>query len=185
MRSFTGFGVFALTMVLSLPALAEDSAAAESPYSSVFSFSPTHLALPVVEIAFEQRFNEAVSLTVIGGIGQVSDALYTASVFEVGCQLRYYAVDDFAGFHMGFEALYLGISMDDGATVEVAGQGLALGPLVGWKFVLDSGLTFDLQGGYQFLTMSAQGEDTVTGETASDGQSDGVPLANINVGWSF
>ena len=31
----------------------------------------------------------------------------------------------------------------------------------------------------------AEGEDTATGETASDGQSDGVPLVNINVGWSF
>ena len=185
MRWFMGFGVLVLTMVLSQPAFAEDSTDETSPYSSVFSFSPAHLSLPVVEVAFEQRFNRDVSLTAIVGIGQVTNILHTASVYEVGCQLRFYALDDFAGLHFGFEAVFLGISMDDGATVEVAGQGLALGPLVGWKFVLDSGLTFDLQGGYGLVVMAAHGEDTATGETASEGQSEGVPLVNINVGWSF
>ena len=178
-RLMTGIGVL-LMMGMAQPALAEDA----SPYSSTLSISPVHLAMPVVEVAFEQRFNEAVSLTVIGGVGKVTSGLTEANVFEVGCQMRYY-IDDFEGLHFGFEGIYLGASIDDESTIEAAGQGLALGPLAGWKFVLDSGLTFDLQGGYQFLTMTAEAEDTATGESASDGESEGIPLVNINVGWSF
>ena len=167
--------------LMSQPALAEDTPVG----TTTISISPVHLAIGIFEAAAEFRFNEAVSLTLIGGAGSVE--MVTGEkvfVYEAGLQARYYA-DDFEGPHAGFEAVMLRASLEDGESLSSTADGIAMGPLLGWKFVLDSGLTFDLQGGYQFLVGTAEAEDSESGETATDANSTTVVLVNINVGWTF
>ena len=177
----TGFLLAFGTMMAVTPALAQDA----EPRLDSLTISPFHMLVPMFEASYEMHFNEAVSMAVITGFGQQSNELTTVNVSEIGTQMRYYFSPTYEGLHAGFEALYVTVSGDDAGSVEVAGEGLAIGPLMGWKFVLDSGLTFDLQGGYQFLVVKAEGEDTATGDTASESEEAGVPLVNINVGWSF
>ena len=177
----TGFVLALGLMVASAPAFAEEA----EPLLNSLTISPIHMLMPVFEASYEMHFNEEVSMSFITGFGQFSDETSTTNVSEIGMQMRYYINPTYEGLHAGFEALYVSASGGDGGSVEVAGAGLAIGPLVGWKFVLDSGLTFDLQGGYQFVVVAAEGEDTETGATASDSDEGGIPLVNINVGWSF
>ena len=141
------------------------------------SISPLHLALPFLETTAEFRFNEAVSLALIGGAGTVEvtggDKVF---VYEVGMQSRYY-YDDFEGGNIGFEGILVKASLEDGQSISSSANGFAVGPFAGWKFVLDSGLTFDLQAGYQFLVNSAEATDEDLDYTVTDSESSGIALA--------
>lgn len=132
------------------------------------TFSPLHLILPVFEATVEVRAHDHVGIALIGGYGQVkvSDVFssYKFSVYEVGGQVLFYPISTFdKGLQLGAEALYVKVNTDDNyrgnVTVSGAGSGLAVGPLVGYKFCTSGGFSFVVQGGVQFMTVKAKASD--------------------------
>jgi hypothetical protein len=98
---------------------------------------------------------------------------------ELGAQACYYVLGDFRhGMQLGAELLYLHLS---DAHVSIDGEGVAVGPFVGYKFTADVGFTFDTQLGVEYV--GARAMSSATGGSASGSRY--IPLLNINVGWSF
>ena len=157
--------------------------------SSTLSFSPLHLIAPVIELTYEStlgaHLGTPMSFALIGGAGTIRVEDVVISVFELGLQLRGYPNDPFEGLHYGLELSYLGLSADAPATISGGAAGLATGLFLGWKAILDSGFTFDLQAGYQVLFTSAEASDSESGEREEMTGIDGGLLVNLNIGWSF
>lgn len=159
------------------------------------TFSPIHLANPVLEITGEFKASEQWSLALIGGGGSAtaeSDVIedQTFSVWEVGGQVRYYLLGDFDhGLQLGAEVLYVNVSNDSIETAEGSFKGVAsgvsAGPFLGYKIATDLGFTFDAQLGVARFGMAAEAENNTTGQTGTAEASDWGPLLNLNVGWSF
>ena len=155
------------------------------------TISPIYLALPLLEVTGEYQLTPQMGAALIAGLGSVEDKDITYSLWEVGASFRYYAVGDFDhGMQLGAEVKYLGASMDESeANVDVSavGAGTSIGPFIGYKFVADMGLTVDIQAGFKWLAVSAQAEvkSDDASATASESDSAGVALLNLNLGWSF
>jgi hypothetical protein len=150
----------------------------------VFSLtiSPIHLFLPVVELTGEARVHDKVGVALIGGVGKYTDpddSSLSASVWEAGGQVRAYVIGDFRhGMQIGGELLYLHL---DSTTLAATGEGLAVGPFLGYKIATDVGFTFDAQVGFEHISARAK---STTGPEMANGKSF-IPLLNLNVGWSF
>jgi hypothetical protein len=149
------------------------------------TFSPLHLLLPVVELTGELRVHDKVGVALVVGAGKISDTVsnvkLTASVVEVGAQLRGYVVGDFRhGMQLGAEVLYLHLSTTD---VSARGAGVAVGPFLGYKYVAPIGFTVDVQLGVEYVAARATATDG--SQSASNSNSTVIPLLNANVGWSF
>ena len=147
----------------------------------VFSLtiSPLHLLFPVVELTGEARVHDKVGVAVIGGAGKYTDASVnvSATVYELGAQVRFYVVGDFRqGMQLGAELLYLHL---DAADIVATGEGLAVGPFLGYKVMVDAGFTFEAQLGFEHVSEQAR-----SGGSAASEQ-DYIPLLNLNIGWSF
>ena len=112
----------------------------------VFSLtiSPIHLFLPVVELTGEARVHDKVGIALIAGAGKYTDPNVTgisATVYEAGGQVRVYVIGDFRhGMQLGGELLYLHLNDD---RIAISGEGLAVGPFLGYKIMIDAGFTFD------------------------------------------
>ena len=65
------------------------------------------------------------------------------------------------------------------SNLSAKGEGVAVGPFLGYKYTADVGFTFDAQLGIERVFAKA----TSGSSNASD--STYVPLLNLNVGWSF
>jgi hypothetical protein len=148
----------------------------------VFSLtiSPVHLLFPVVELTGEVRAHDNVGLALIGGVGKYTDKPtgISASVYEAGAQFRFYALGDFrSGLQLGAELLYLHVDARD---IVATGEGLAIGPFVGYKLTTDPGFTFDTQIGIEHVSLRAEQNGT-----SSESEKDFILLLNINIGWSF
>jgi hypothetical protein len=148
----------------------------------VFSLtiSPLHLFLPVVELTGEARVHDKVGVALIAGAGKYTDpdvSGISATVYEAGGQVRVYIVGDFRhGMELGGELLYIHLNDD---RIAISGEGLAVGPFLGYKIMIDAGFTFDAQLGFEHISARADGN----GATANDRTF--IPLLNLNVGWSF
>jgi hypothetical protein len=143
------------------------------------TISPIHLLLPVVELTAEARVHDKVGLALVGGAGKVTDRAsnISADAYEAGAQIRVYVLGDFRhGMQLGAEALYLHVSLRD---VVASGEGLAIGPFIGYKVMVDAGFTFDTQVGFERVALRA------TANGSSDSESEYIPLINLNIGWSF
>lgn len=161
-------------------ALAQPYAMPLTPTGPVASitFSPVHLALPMIELMGEFRPAEHVGVAAIGGLGRVSGSGISATATEIGGQFNYYFMHPFWGLHGGVEAIYLHLS-DVDVDVTASAAGLTIGPYVGWKYISAIGFTFDGQLGVDFLTTSAKTSNSSTSERRV------FPLLNLNIGWSF
>jgi hypothetical protein len=97
-----------------------------------------------------------------------------------------YPLRDFSSLQLGAEVLYLHVSTNrfEGATVEAAAGGVALGPFIGYKLITAIGFTFFAQGGFEYLAARAEATDS-QGNTDHNEQAAFIPLLNLNVGWSF
>ena len=154
------------------------------------TISPIHLAFPVAEITAEYALAPQFGIAGIGGFGSMSAKDYrgknvTYPVLELGGQASYYLFGSFRhGMQVGAELLWIKIfpPEDQGVTVDV--NGIAFGPMVGYKWAARFGLTFMVQAGYEFLFAQAEAENTA-GEQAESSAESGVPLVNLNAGWSF
>jgi hypothetical protein len=162
------------------------------PHRSVtLSFSPIHLIFPLFEATAEVRAVDHFGISAIGGFGSVpisySDGTGDRlSAYELGGQLVVYPWNDFDGVQFGVELLYLHLSGENlsNADVKAAGEGLAVGPLVGYKLVTLAGFTFFAQGGFEYIAARAETNDT-SGNSSSASDSRLIPLLNLNIGWSF
>jgi hypothetical protein len=143
-----------------------------------------------VKLMVEARVSDKVGIAALGGYGSMSVSGFPErfSVWEIGGQARYYAIGSFEhGMEVGAQGEYLGVSTsasDGTVTVFGAGNGVVLGPFLGYKLATKVGFTLDLQGGvaYEIATANAQSS---TGQTASAGGNAIVPLLNLHLGWSF
>lgn len=185
MRNLTVLLAAAL-FVLVTPSLAVADEDVQHTFS--LTISPIHLALPMGEFTGEYRAGDKLG---IGGILGFGSATVESSagdedkltLFEVGATLRYYALGSFIhGMQIGLEALYLYAGGDVGG-VAAAGEGLSVGPFIGYKIATNIGFTFDAQLGGTYILVGAEASDGETSETASD--SAFGALLNLNVGWSF
>jgi hypothetical protein len=144
------------------------------------TWSPVHLALPVVELEGEYRVAPHIGVGVIAGIGRVSDSsdMVTATAYEIGGQFNYYFMKPFSGLHGGVEALYLTVG-DVAQDSSVTADGLSVGGFVGYKLLTSFGFTFVAQGGIAYLAVNAESSSAMVNEKKV------YPLINLNIGWSF
>lgn len=174
---------------------APDEAAPDDAPLVSLTLSPLHLTLPLFEVMGEVRLAPALGASLILGAGQVSietEQGYTdeteetdLAAYEVGAQATWYPLDDFESLQLGAEALYVHVSGEDiQGDVSGVGQGLAVGPYVGYKLLTGVGFTFFAQLGVQRLTVRAKAENDV-GQTADNSSDKWIPLLNLNAGWSF
>jgi hypothetical protein len=147
----------------------------------VFSLtiSPIRLVFPVVELTGEARAHDKVGVALIGGGGgsdpNISET--SATAYEAGAQVRVYVLGDFRhGMQVGGELLYLHLS---GNRLSRNGEGLAVGPFLGYKIMIDAGFTFDAQLGIEHISARAASGNNTANDKAF------IPLLNLNVGWSF
>ena len=165
------------------PPVIEAEASRDLPVFSL-TFSPAHLILTTLEVTGEARLAPRLSAAVIGGLGRFGsiDPLEEdghTTVYELGGQVRWYALGDFRrGLQLGAEVLYVGLSTEGGSR-RLLGEGLGVGPFVGYKHVFDLGLTLDGQLGAQAIAVRAG-----DGDSSSSDRTVGV-LLNLNAGWSF
>jgi len=159
------------------------------------TFSPVHLANPIFEFTAEFKAHKNWGLALIGGGGTTtakSDIIgdQTFNVWEAGGQLRYYVLGDFDhGMQIGGEVLYVNVSSDEIETSEGnfsgLGQGLGVGPFVGYKLATKVGFTFDAQLGIQHVFAKAEANHADSGTSGESEDSSWEPLLNLNIGWSF
>jgi hypothetical protein len=156
------------------------------------TFSPLHLFLPVAELTLELRAGDFLGVALIGGYGKVpvetslgDTVRFTA--YEVGGQVVVYPLQPFKSLQLGVEAIYLRVESDESTSGGVTGIGIgfAVGPLVGYKLITSGGFTFFVQGGFEYIAVRGEAEDSSSGQSASDEDSRVIPLLNLNLGWSF
>jgi hypothetical protein len=94
-------------------------------------------------------------------------------------------LEKFENLQIGAELLYLHVRSDDLADDSIEGfaDGVAAGPLVGYKIIGNTGFTFSVQGGVAYVLIQAEATDGVVTEQEDDETF--VPLLNLNLGWSF
>jgi hypothetical protein len=153
------------------------------------TISPLHLVLPVAEFTVEGRIVDSIGLAGILGLGSVTGeyddgTTETFFAYELGGQFRYYLLGDFDhGMQIGLEALFVGVDTEI-ESVQAIGNGLAVGPFIGYKIAIDAGFTFDAQLGIQYLAIKAEASDA-SGTSATASEKRVIPLLNLNLGWSF
>jgi hypothetical protein len=184
--------------LLSLPA----AAAADGPRHDVsITFSPIFLLLgPIGEASVDVRVLDRLSVAGVAGIGSIRIEVPDESLedgrrnhpftfWEIGAQGRFYPIGGFDhGMVLGLQALYVGLSTDledeNGVRYEGQGNGVALGPFLGYKIVADVGFTFDAQLGVQWVGLLTEAESSAGGRAEGD-ESDVGPILRLNVGWSL
>jgi hypothetical protein len=179
-----------------LPPTDRSSEAKENPTRYVsLTISPVHLALPVFEATLEVRPTEHLGIAAVGGLGDappvvVGQTLLEGSdryaVREIGAQLLYYPFSNFDGFVVGGELMSVRVSGTvtvNAQSYEVTGSALAFGPLLGGKWIHESGFTLFGHLGVQRLWLKA--ESAVSGQNVTASDSRWFPLVNLNAGWSF
>jgi len=170
--------------------------------SAYISISPFHLILPVVEVTAEIRLHERIGAAIIGGVGSIDPYQFSSTkpppgiktgrftVWELGGQFVSYPVGHFDhGMQLGAELLYVGVagsaeSTTSNASASGTGQGLSMGPFIGYKFTAPVGFALSIQGGVAYAALRADAKDS-SGQTASSKDSSIVPILNINLGWAF
>jgi hypothetical protein len=149
----------------------------------------------VFEATIEVRPTEHLGIAAVGGLGDAPPAIVGQSlvegedryaVREFGAQLLVYPLSKFDGFVIGGEVLSVKVSGArtlNAQSYDVTGSALALGPLLGGKWIHESGFTLFGHIGVQRLWLKA--ESAASGQTVSANDSRWFPLINLNAGWSF
>jgi glutaredoxin len=140
------------------------------------SFSPAHLLASSFEMTTEVRVHRSIGLAVIAGYGAAGAS--SAIVWALGGQVIGYPFRRLRGLQIGAEVLHSSASGKRAITADVLsyGDGLQAGGFVGVKRVLAIGFTFSVQAGAAYV---------LARPTTLEPPSRLVPLANLNVGWTF
>lgn len=176
--------------ILAVLVLAVASAHAQTDRSFSLTLSPFHLAAPIVEITGEYALSPKLGVAAIGGLGSLEVEYSNGEkedigALELGGQAVYYALGSFRhGLQLGGELLWIKVDPPKEGGVEVDANGVAVGPMVGYKFIAGFGLTSIVQVGYQWLFAKAKAENDA-GEQAESSGEDAIMLLNVNLGWSF
>jgi len=185
MKKFNSYGKIALSVFL----LSVSFGDAQEAKKVSITNSPFHLAIPVLELMAEYQVAPEIGVAGILGAGSMTETDSWGDeseipILEIGAQLNYYLLGNFdKGMQVGLEVLYLKIS-DEDEDVSVSVKGLAIGPYLGYKWTAGFGLTFDIQAGYEKLLFRGEAEDSFGFEIEEEEET-GIPLLNINIGWSF
>lgn len=160
-------------------------------YFATISFSPLHLFYPMLLGMGEYRLTEDVGIAGIGGIGYLSenhfihtdeDLRYSALMLQVGSQINFYPMRDFAGLHIGAQGSLAHVRMEfDGATG--TGTGVGVHGYGGYKGVSSFGLTFVGQLGVGYTVATATATDGTMAASATD--SGFGFLLTLNLGWTL
>jgi len=165
------------------------------------TMSPLNLQYPVVELMAEVRLlakrGRAVSAAFIAGYGEYSEPIETNNgvkagtrqprAGQLGGQLLYYPLDDFRGLQVGGEVMlvkYLGFDLESTRHLTTVGDGVGVGPFVGYKYLDKTGFTFSGQLGMAYMVQPSHAPATGA-RFSSSKPSRWFPLVNVNVGWSF
>lgn len=154
------------------------------------TISPFHLVAPIFEFTGEYALSPKFGAALIGGYGglKIKNSLNNEveiPVLEIGGQAAYYVLGSFRhGMQVGAELLWIKVSPPKDQGVTVAANGIAIGPMIGYKWVARFGLTLLAQGGYELLFAQAKARD-VNGQELEASTDTGIPLVNLNIGWSF
>jgi hypothetical protein len=163
------------------------------------TLAPGNLVLGTLKVNGEFRLRDRLGLQVSLGAGKLGEV----SVGEAGGQIRWYALGNFDhGLQLGLEVMYLDFQapFDDldkyGVPVELEADisATATGPFLGYKVAFDGGFTLEAQLGLQYYAVEVAANvdlseldeklDGVSARLAKEG-SLVLPLANLNLGWSF
>lgn len=135
------------------------------------------------------------------GLRQLDSALpdERAKLWQAGAEVRFYPVGGFDhGMQLGFELLYVhgsasaagtltpeaGAAAAASSTVDASGDGFKIGTFVGYKLALPVGFTFGASAGIAYLSIKGLARDSA-GTTHVADKKTALPLADVNVGWSF
>ena len=190
----------ALAPAAALADEAPEAGAGEELRDVAITFAPGNLLfLKTLKLNGELRLADEWGLQLSLGGGKLNEV----SIGEAGGQLRWYAVGDFDhGMQLGLEVLFLDVSTDveelndQGIPVDVEGgaRATAIGPFLGYKVAFDGGFTLETQLGLQHYGVEAYADaDLSRLDDRLDGMSAllvhevslWLPLANLNLGWSF
>ena len=175
--------------LLSSLAAAKDEGDSEQQIDKPFSITvaPVYLLGPVLQVTGEYGFAHHLSAAAIVAAGSVSfpDDGGDWSGYDLGAQFRYYTQTDPRGFQLGAQVLWAHASSDNFLENDSrsGGDALTAGPFLGYKFVASNGLTVDFQAGYGFLWVLAWASTTY--ESVDANVNAGLPIVNLNLGWSF
>lgn len=164
----------------------------EKPHTLTVSISPLHLILPIVELQAELRVIDHLGVSLIGGYGRLTaksstDDVLHFSALELGGQLVWYPKEIFEGLHLGAEAMWLEATLDEplGTTrYSGVGAGFSVGPLIGYKWIHESGFSVFVQGGFTVLLSRAHVKNDL-GQEATAKENEILVLLNVNLGWTF
>ncbi|MGM0554865.1 MAG: hypothetical protein ACQEVA_00615 [Myxococcota bacterium] len=153
------------------------------------SISGPHLIVgPIFELQLEFDASDKLSIAALGGWGQtVSEpedgTRVKLDVWNAGGQVRYLADGNFdKNLHLGLEAMYTDVQQgpgDDELGILIHRRGVSVGPFVGGKYVTEVGLTAEAQVGLAYEGMIAESN------AGTEPSARFVPIANVNIGWSF
>lgn len=166
------------SILLLVATFSVSNAKAEDSAWNTITISPFHLPSGIVEGAYERAVVPQFSITAILGAGKFKRLYW---VQEYGAQLRYY-FSEFKGAQIGGEMLYIHLD-DNSGEVVIKGNGLALGPLGGYKWIWNNGFTLSLQGGMQYLAI--EGKASYRDISAKSKDDRRVLLLNVDLGYSF
>jgi len=177
-----GLGVASLLVLSTGVALAEDQ---REEVTSI-TFSPLHLIAPVIELQGEYKVIDHLGVSLIGGYGWPESDGIDFQLFEAGTQVMGYPLRKFRSLQLGAELVYIHVWADGVGDTDASGfaGGVAVGPLVGFKFIAGPGFTGFVQGGVSFVVAHAEASDN-TGASDTEDDSAVLPNLNLNVGWSF
>ena len=152
--------------------------------------SPIHLSLSILELMAEYQVAPKIGAAGILGYGSITETdnwgdEVEIPILEIGGQLNYYLLGNFdKGMQVGLELLYINLSLPEDEVATIIANGLGIGPYLGYKWTAVSGLTFDIQAGYEKFLAQVKAKDSF-GNEIEDSVQGGIPLINLNLGWSF
>lgn len=164
----------ALVFTLSLPLVSFPLGAQTPPPARKVSvtISPLHLLSPELQVTGEARLVPRVSTAVSLGGGSITEEKHTYRIWEVGGQMRYYALGSFShGMMIGADVGYVDVNGKLESAMETL-VGTRAGGFLGYKLILKSGFTVEAQLGPVYVW-------------GDGGRSEWQTLHNLRLGWSF
>lgn len=154
----------------------------------------------MIEVTAEVRLHEKIGVAGIAGIGSVDPYQFSETkpppgvnasrflAWDLGGQFVGYPIGHFDhGMQLGAEILYAGVSGEaSSGNVKAfgSGEGLAVGPFIGYKYTAPVGFSLNVQAGAQYMALRADAQAS-DNSSASSASSKVIPLFNFNVGWAF
>ena len=133
MSRFTA-GILALALLLSPMQSGAQSAAPA--YRASLTISPFHLLSPQLQVTGEARLASRLGASATVGGGNVTDDDRTYAIWEIGGQLRYYAVGVFSrGLMVGADIGYIDLPATPSGAMEML-AGARAGGFVGYKHTM-------------------------------------------------